>query len=53
LAIQLADKILIIDDIKNPFNEPCKLISSGAFENLFPNDMVTFDATSGSFKVNK
>ncbi|MDT0621875.1 ABC transporter ATP-binding protein [Croceitalea vernalis] len=53
LAIQLADKILIIDGIENPFNEPCELISSGAFEKLFPTDMVTFDANSGSFKVNK
>jgi len=53
LAIQLADKILIIDGKENPFEEPCKLITNGAFENLFPDDMVSFDPTTGSFKVNK
>ena len=53
LAIQLADKILIIDGKENPFEEPCKLIANGAFENLFPNDMVSFEPATGSFKVNK
>ncbi|MFT6994755.1 MAG: iron complex transport system ATP-binding protein, partial [Maribacter sp.] len=53
LAIQLCDKILILDGTKNPFGQPCELIEHGAFEQLFPTDMITFDATTGSFKVKK
>ncbi len=53
LAIQLADKILIVDGQENPFDQPCNLIGQGAFNKLFPDDMVAFDVTTGSFKVNK
>lgn len=53
LAIQLCDKILILDGIENPFGQPCELIESGSFEQLFPADMITFDALTGSFKVKK
>ncbi len=53
LAIQLCDKILVLDGTKNPFGQPCELIENGAFERLFPNDMIAFDATTGSFKVKK
>lgn len=53
LAIQLSDKILILDGSENPFGQPCELIENGDFEKLFPTDMIQFDATSGSFKVKK
>ncbi|UII75521.1 ABC transporter ATP-binding protein [Flagellimonas sp. HMM57] len=53
LAIQLCDKILILDGHENPFGEPCKLIEQKHFEHLFPSEMVQFDAKTGSFKVNK
>jgi iron complex transport system ATP-binding protein len=53
LAIQLCDKILILDGSENPFGLPCELIEHGAFEQLFPTDMIVFDATTGSFKVKK
>ncbi len=53
LAIQLCDTILILDGKKNPFGQPCELIKNGDFEQLFPNDMITFDAKTGSFKVKK
>lgn len=53
LAIQLCDKIVILDDDKNPFGQPCELIEKGAFDGLFPSDMIAFDAVTGSFKVKK
>ncbi|WP_350285472.1 ABC transporter ATP-binding protein [uncultured Croceitalea sp.] len=53
LAIQLCDKILILDNKENSFGQPCELIAQGAFTRLFPNDMVRFDAKTGAFKVNK
>jgi len=51
LAIQLCDKMLILDGQSNPFEEPCKLIEHKNFESLFPSDMISFDANSGSFKI--
>ncbi len=51
LAIQLCDKILVLDGKENPFGEPCQLIEQGHFERLFPKEMVRFDARTGSFKV--
>ena len=53
LAIQLCDKILILDGKENPFGAPCELIEKGCFDTLFPSEMVWFDAASGSFKVKK
>ena len=53
LAIQLCDKILVLDGIDNPFGQPCELIEDGAFERLFPSDMIAFDAATGTFKVKK
>lgn len=51
LAIQLCDKILILDGATNPFGQPCKLIKNGDFDRLFPSDMIRFDSDTGSFKV--
>lgn len=53
LAIQLCDKILVMNDNKVNYNEPCHLISEGVFETLFPKDIISFDANSGSFIVKK
>lgn len=53
LAIQLCDKMLILDGHDNPFAEPCILIENNNFETLFPTDMISFDASSGSFKIKK
>lgn len=53
LAIQLCDKILILDGKTNPFGQPCELIEQGCFESLFPSEMVQFDAKTGSFKITK
>ncbi len=53
LAIQLCDKMLLLEKDKNTFGRPCELIEQKSFENLFPSDTITFDSMTGSFKVNK
>ena len=53
LAIQLCDRILILDGKDNPYGTPCELIGQKYFERLFPPQMVQFDPKTGSFKVSK
>lgn len=53
MAIQLCDKILLLDRKNNPFGQPCHLIEQGAFETLFPADAVFFEASTGSFQIKK
>ncbi len=53
IAIQLCDKMLIMEKEQSSFGEPCELISNRNFENLFPSDTITFDSQTGSFKVKK
>jgi len=53
IAIQLCDKMLILEKNRSTFGSPCELISKKSFENLFPPDTITFDPQTGSFRVNK
>lgn len=53
MAIQLCDKILILNKGTHEFGEPYELIQKKSFERLFPSDTVTFDAKTGSFKIKK
>lgn len=53
IAIQLCDKMLILDKNQSTFGTPCELIQRKSFENLFPTDSIVFDAQTGSFRVNK
>lgn len=53
MAIQLCDKILIMNNESHEFGEPCELIQNQSFERLFPEDTVKFDAKTGSFKIEK
>ena len=53
MAIQLCDKILIMNKETHEFGEPCALIENQSFERLFPIDTVKFDAKTGSFKIEK
>ena len=53
LAIQLCDKMLILERNRNTFGSPQELIETSRFTNLFPTDTIRFDAQSASFKVNK
>ncbi len=53
MAIQLCDTMLLLDGEKNPFGQPCELIEQKAFETLFPAEVVSFDASTGSFRLQK
>lgn len=53
MAIQLCDKILIMNQKSHEFGEPYELIQNQSFERLFPTDTITFDAKTGSFKIKK
>ncbi len=53
MAIQLCDKILILDNGENPFERPTELIAQKRFEKLFPADTIEFDAATASFRISK
>ncbi len=51
LAIQLCDKILIMEENGCFYGPPEELIEGKHFSNLFPADTIQFDPSSGTFKV--
>lgn len=51
LAIQLCDEMIVMTDTAVHFGNPCELIEKGIFNKLFPKELITFDANSGSFKI--
>ena len=51
LAIQISDKMLVMTPQKIAFDSPCNLIEQGAFDVLFPNEIVVFDKKTGRFSV--
>lgn len=53
LAIQLCDKLIVMTPDHVVSDMPCNLISQGVFNSLFPEDLITFDDTTGSFRVKK
>ncbi|WP_324026689.1 ABC transporter ATP-binding protein [Maribacter sp. BPC-D8] len=53
LAIQLCDKMLILDGTNNAFDQPCNLIANNSFDTLFPADTISFDSNTGSFRIKK
>ncbi|MDX1471487.1 MAG: ABC transporter ATP-binding protein [Flavobacteriaceae bacterium] len=53
LAIQLCDKILLMTENEIFYDSPCKLIEAGVFHNLFPEDLISFNAENGTFSVVK
>ncbi len=53
LAIQLCDTLIVMTETDVISDEPCKLISNGTFETLFPKDLIVFDKKTGSFRVKK
>ena len=53
LAIQLCDKLIIMTENKVISDQPCNLIVNGVFKELFPEDLITFDDLTGSFRVKK
>lgn len=53
LAIQLCDKLLLLQENASHFGQPCELITAKSFENIFPSDLIKFDGNTGSFQVIK
>lgn len=53
LAIQLADKMIVMAKDENFFDEPCKLIDAGKFDALFPKETIAFDSITGRFTIRK
>lgn len=53
LAIQLCDTMVVMKANEVICNQPCHLISEGVFNSLFPKDLISFDKTTGSFRVEK
>jgi iron complex transport system ATP-binding protein len=51
LAIQISDKMLVMTPKNIAFDSPCTLIKQGAFDILFPNEIVVFDKKTGRFSV--
>ena len=52
LALQLCDKILIVEKEKSTFGTPSELIEQGSFSDLFGSDLISFDPQTASFKIN-
>ncbi|SFU71132.1 iron complex transport system ATP-binding protein [Pustulibacterium marinum] len=52
LAIQLCDQMMVLTADDFVIDQPCNLITEGSFAKLFPEDLIVFDAATGSFKVN-
>ncbi|MHA7944749.1 ABC transporter ATP-binding protein [Formosa sp. 3Alg 14/1] len=53
LAIQLCDTLIVMTPERVVSDSPCNLIQQGVFSTLFPDDLIQFDASTGSFRVNK
>lgn len=51
LAIQLCDTMIVMQKDKLVCDQPCNLISNGVFDSLFPKDLISFDNSTGSFRV--
>ena len=53
LSIQLCDKLIVMTNNNVLSDSPCNLIEKGAFNKLFPKDLIVFDKKTGSFKIKK
>jgi len=53
MALQLCDKMLVLDGNANPFGSPESLIGQSAFDTLFPADTLVFDSETKSFRIKK
>ncbi|WP_411894501.1 ABC transporter ATP-binding protein [Winogradskyella sp. A2] len=53
LAIQLCDTMIVMKTNEVICDQPCNLIKEGVFESLFPKDLISFDNSTGSFRVSK
>ncbi len=53
LAIQLADKMLVMGPEANYFDTTLNLIEKGRFDTLFPKETIDFDKNTGRFTIKK
>ena len=53
LAIQLCDKIIVMNTDEIVIDSPENLIAKGSFSKLFPEDIINFDQNTGSFRLYK
>ena len=53
LAIQLCDSMIVMNTKNVLHDSPCNLIERGVFETLFPEDLIAFNKTTGSFRIKK
>lgn len=53
LALQLCDKIILINKSKVVYGSPTKLIEDKVFEDLFPAETIQFHPETSSFHINK
>lgn len=51
VALSMCDKLIVMKQDKTHFGTPKELIENNAFDDLFPKDLVGFDAESHSFKI--
>lgn len=51
LALQLCDKIIVMDKNEVHIGSPNELIEQGVFSKIFPSDLIYFDKNSISFKI--
>ncbi|WP_317041848.1 ABC transporter ATP-binding protein [Aquimarina aggregata] len=50
-AIQLCDKMIVMNEDGFEFGRPKELVQCRAFSSLFPEDLILFDSKSGRYKV--
>jgi len=50
-AIQLCDKMIVMNEDGYEFGRPKELVQCRAFSSLFPGDLILFDEKSGRYKV--
>lgn len=51
LALQLCDRIILMEKDKVSIGTPAQLIEKDVFANMFPSDLIVFDKISNSFKI--
>jgi len=52
MALQLSDKLVVLNGTDNPYGTPDTLVQRGVFNKLFPSDVLTFDNNSRTFQIN-
>lgn len=53
LALQMCDKLVLLNGKENPFGAPKGLIENGYFKTFFSSESIVFDREIGQFKIKK